>query len=84
MKYVIVLGDGMAGEPLEELQQKTTLEAARTPRIIKVINGRMISLSFFKMLLLNVRISYSAMNSLKHQITYTMYVNIFQMAIFRK
>ena len=33
MKYVIVLGDGMAGEPLEELQQKTTLEAARTPRM---------------------------------------------------
>lgn len=31
MKYVIVLGDGMAGEPLEELDGKTTLEAADTP-----------------------------------------------------
>ena len=31
MKYVIVLGDGMAGEPLEILGGKTTLEAAVTP-----------------------------------------------------
>lgn len=31
MKYVIVLGDGMAGEPLEELGGQTTLEAAKTP-----------------------------------------------------
>ncbi len=31
MKYVVVLGDGMAGEPLEELKGKTTLEAADTP-----------------------------------------------------
>lgn len=31
MKYVIVLGDGMAGEPLEMLDGKTTLEAAVTP-----------------------------------------------------
>lgn len=31
MKYVIVLGDGMAGEPLEQLDNMTTLEAARTP-----------------------------------------------------
>lgn len=31
MKYVIVLGDGMAGEPLEALGGKTTLEAAVTP-----------------------------------------------------
>lgn len=31
MKYVIVLGDGMAGEPLEELGGCTTLEAAKTP-----------------------------------------------------
>ena len=33
MKYVVVLGDGMAGEPLEELQHRTTLESARTPRM---------------------------------------------------
>lgn len=31
MKYVIVLGDGMAGEPLELLEGKTTLAAAVTP-----------------------------------------------------
>ena len=31
MKYVIVLGDGMAGEPLTLLGGKTTLEAAVTP-----------------------------------------------------
>ena len=31
MKYVIVHGDGMAGEPLEMLDGKTTLEAAVTP-----------------------------------------------------
>ena len=31
MKYIVVLGDGMAGEPLEQLRGKTTLEAASTP-----------------------------------------------------
>ena len=31
MKYVIVLGDGMAGEPLDVLGGRTTLEAAVTP-----------------------------------------------------
>lgn len=31
MKYIVVLGDGMAGEPLEQLQGRTTLEAANTP-----------------------------------------------------
>lgn len=31
MKYIVVLGDGMAGRPLEELEGKTTLEAAVTP-----------------------------------------------------
>ena len=31
MKYIVVLGDGMAGEPLEQLQGRTTLEAAKTP-----------------------------------------------------
>lgn len=30
MKYIIVLGDGMADEPLEELHQKTPLEVAST------------------------------------------------------
>ena len=31
MKYIVILGDGMAGEPLEQLGGKTTLEAAHTP-----------------------------------------------------
>ena len=31
MKYIIVLGDGMAGEPLAELGDQTTLEAANKP-----------------------------------------------------
>ncbi|OPY36475.1 MAG: 2,3-bisphosphoglycerate-independent phosphoglycerate mutase [Methanoregula sp. PtaU1.Bin051] len=31
MKYIVVLGDGMADEPLPELGGKTPLEAARTP-----------------------------------------------------
>ncbi len=31
MKYIIVLADGMAGEPLEKLGNKTTLEYANTP-----------------------------------------------------
>lgn len=31
MKYIVILGDGMAGEPLEQLQGKTTLEASHTP-----------------------------------------------------
>lgn len=33
MKYVVVLGDGMADEPLSELDQKTPLEYAKTPRM---------------------------------------------------
>lgn len=31
MKYVVVLSDGMAGRPLDELDGRTTLEAACTP-----------------------------------------------------
>ncbi|MBS6196179.1 MAG: cofactor-independent phosphoglycerate mutase [Clostridiales bacterium] len=31
MKYVVVLGDGMADEPLEQLENQTPLEYARTP-----------------------------------------------------
>ena len=33
MKYVIVLGDGMADEPIEELGGKTPLEYAHTPEM---------------------------------------------------
>ena len=31
MKYIIILGDGMADEPQESLEGKTPLEAASTP-----------------------------------------------------
>lgn len=31
MKYIVILGDGMAGEPLAALGNKTTLDAAITP-----------------------------------------------------
>lgn len=31
MKYIIILGDGMADEPIPELGNKTPLQAARTP-----------------------------------------------------
>src|SRR5512133_2261052 len=33
MKYIILLGDGMADEPIESLGGKTPLEHARTPRM---------------------------------------------------
>ena len=31
MKYIVVLGDGMADEPLSQLEGKTPLEYAETP-----------------------------------------------------
>ncbi len=37
MKYLILIGDGMAGEPLAELDNKTTLESANTPNINSLI-----------------------------------------------
>ncbi len=33
MKYIILVGDGMGDRPLEELEQKTPLEAAKTPNM---------------------------------------------------
>ena len=33
MKYIVILCDGMADEPLEKLGGKTPLEAARTPNM---------------------------------------------------
>jgi 2,3-bisphosphoglycerate-independent phosphoglycerate mutase len=36
MKYVILLGDGMADHPLERLGGKTPLEAARTPHMDQI------------------------------------------------
>ena len=42
MKYVVVLGDGMADQPIEELGGKTPLEYAKTPmmdELAKVITA---------------------------------------------
>ena len=36
MKYVVVLGDGMADEPIEALSGKTPLEYANTPMMDKL------------------------------------------------
>ena len=38
MKYIILLGDGMADHPLDECQGKTPLEAARTPNMDRVVS----------------------------------------------
>lgn len=45
MKYIIVLSDGMAGRPLEELDGKTTLEAAETPHMDKLAASAEIGLA---------------------------------------
>ncbi len=37
MKYIILIGDGMAGRPLAELGGKTTLEAAHTKNIDRLL-----------------------------------------------
>lgn len=37
MKYVVMLCDGMAGEPIEALAGKTTLEAAKTPNMDRLM-----------------------------------------------
>ena len=39
MKYVIVLGDGMADRPLAQLNDKTPLEYAKTP-MMDALAGR--------------------------------------------
>ncbi|MFI3286008.1 MAG: cofactor-independent phosphoglycerate mutase [Rikenellaceae bacterium] len=36
MKYIVILGDGMAGLPIEKLSNRTTLQAANKPAIDKV------------------------------------------------
>lgn len=36
MKYIVLLGDGMADEPMEELDGKTVLEYAKTPHMDKL------------------------------------------------
>lgn len=45
MKYIIVLSDGMAGRPLEELGGKTTLEAADTPNFDRLAERAEIGLA---------------------------------------
>ncbi|MGV8080233.1 MAG: cofactor-independent phosphoglycerate mutase [Syntrophales bacterium] len=44
MKYVILLGDGMADRPLAELGGKTPLEAARTPNMDRIAGDGLIGL----------------------------------------
>jgi 2,3-bisphosphoglycerate-independent phosphoglycerate mutase len=39
MKYIVLLGDGMADEPIEGLGGKTPLEAARTPNMDRIARG---------------------------------------------
>ena len=36
MKYIIILGDGMADEPIASLNNKTCLQAANKPNIDKI------------------------------------------------
>ena len=36
MKYLIILGDGMADEPIPSLGNKTILQAAKTPTMDKL------------------------------------------------
>ena len=44
MKYVIVLGDGMADEPIEELGGKTPLEYAETPAMDDLVGRSQVGL----------------------------------------
>lgn len=44
MKYVILIGDGMSDEPIEELGNKTPLQAAKTPNMDKLVQKGSIGL----------------------------------------
>jgi len=46
MKYIVLLSDGMAGEPLKELQEKTTLEAADTPNMDRLSREALVGLAY--------------------------------------
>ena len=46
MKYVVVLGDGMADEPIESLGGKTPLEAADTPTLDELAGKSEIGLAY--------------------------------------
>lgn len=45
MKYIVVLGDGMADRPMEELHGKTPLEAAKTPVMDEMAGKGMVGLA---------------------------------------
>lgn len=45
MKYVVVLGDGMADEPIDELKKQTPLMAARTPMMDELSGASEIGLA---------------------------------------
>jgi 2,3-bisphosphoglycerate-independent phosphoglycerate mutase len=42
MKYIIIIGDGMADRPLKDLQGKTPLQKARTPNMDRLAMGGII------------------------------------------
>ena len=44
MKYVIVLGDGMADRPIQELGGKTPLAYAKTPNLDRLAAGAQIGM----------------------------------------
>lgn len=46
MKYVVVLGDGMADKPIEELDNKTPLEYAKTPIMDEMAEKSEIGLAY--------------------------------------
>ncbi len=45
MKYIILLGDGMSDEPINELDGKTPLQAAKTPHMDKLAQQGIIGLA---------------------------------------
>ncbi|MFV0363312.1 MAG: cofactor-independent phosphoglycerate mutase [Suipraeoptans sp.] len=44
MKYIVLLSDGMSGEPLEELGNRTTMEAADTPNMDRLVKDSVVGL----------------------------------------
>jgi len=46
MKYIVVLGDGMADEPIEALDGRTPLEAAKTPTLDELAGKSEIGLAY--------------------------------------
>lgn len=46
MKYIVVLGDGMADEPIEALEGRTPLEAAKTPTLDELAGKSEIGLAY--------------------------------------